>query len=181
MQEFDLDADWDPEAHDKQMAGLYGDGDGSDVDQEKPVWDDDIDVDDIIPPSQPTGLSSSSSRKKKKKKKSKDKDDGDEGGVDIDAMDADIERAYDDEEEWDGTEEMRKRKLDEYMDEVYGLEFNDMVSLFFVCTRNIPLSACCHRLQECLRASNTPRARHRHSRSPLRRSSWPPIRISIST
>lgn len=34
-----------------------------------------------------------------------------------------------DEEEWDGTEEMRKRKLDEYMDELYGLEFNDIVSI----------------------------------------------------
>uniref|UniRef100_A0A5K1K0K2 43kDa secreted glycoprotein (Immunodominant antigen Gp43) n=1 Tax=Ganoderma boninense TaxID=34458 RepID=A0A5K1K0K2_9APHY len=45
-------------------------------------------------------------------------------------MDADVERAppaFDDDEEWDGTEEMRKRKLEEYMDEVYGLDFNDMV------------------------------------------------------
>ncbi|OAX42826.1 hypothetical protein K503DRAFT_766440 [Rhizopogon vinicolor AM-OR11-026] len=132
FKEFDLDADWDPDAHDKQMAGLYGEGDDSDIDQEKPVWDDDVDVDvdvdDIILPSQPAESSSSSSKKKKKKKKSKDNEDGDEGGVDIDAMDADVERTYDDEEEWDGTEEMRKRKLDEYMDEVYGLEFNDMVA-----------------------------------------------------
>jgi len=110
------------------MAGLYGDD--SDIDQEKPVWDDDIDVDDIIP-SQPTASSSSSNKKKKKKKKNNDNG-NDEGGVDIDAMDADVERMYDDEEEWDGTEEMRKRKLDEYMDEVYGLEFNDMVGFFLL-------------------------------------------------
>ncbi|KAG0708614.1 KRI1-like family C-terminal-domain-containing protein [Suillus ampliporus] len=126
VKEFDLDADWDPEAHDKQMAGLYGDGGNSDIDQEKPVWDDDVDIDDIIPPSQPAESSSSSNKKKKKKKKKKDKDNDE--GVDIDAMDADVVRTYDDEEEWDGTEEMRKRKLDEYMDEVYGLEFNDMVA-----------------------------------------------------
>jgi protein KRI1 len=110
-----------------QMAGLYHDGNDSDVDvdQEKPVWDDDVDIDDIIPPSQPP--ESSSSSKKKKKKKNKDEDKDNEGGVDIDAMDADVVPQYGGEEDWDGTEEMRKRKLDEYMDEVYGLEFNDMV------------------------------------------------------
>jgi protein KRI1 len=32
-----------------------------------------------------------------------------------------------DEEEWDGTEEMRKRVLEKYMDEMYDLDFNDMV------------------------------------------------------
>jgi protein KRI1 len=128
FKDFDLDADWDPEAHDMQMAGLYHDGNDSDadIDQEKPIWDDDVDIDDIIPPSQPPESSSSSNKKKKKRKKNKDEDQ--EGGVDIDAMDADIVREYDDEEDWDGTEEMRKRKLDEYMDEVYGLEFNDMVA-----------------------------------------------------
>jgi protein KRI1 len=41
-------------------------------------------------------------------------------------MDADVERVEDD-EEWDGTEEMRKRKLDEHMNDIYGLDFNDMV------------------------------------------------------
>jgi len=30
--------------------------------------------------------------------------------------------------EWDGTEEMRKRVLDQYMEELYELEFNDMVA-----------------------------------------------------
>ncbi|KAG2055514.1 hypothetical protein BDR06DRAFT_321017 [Suillus hirtellus] len=128
FKEFDLDADWDPEAHDTQMAGLYHDVNDSDVDvdQEKPVWDDDVDIDDIIPPSHPAESSSSSNKKKKKKKKKKN-DEVDDEGVDIDAMDADVVREYD-EEEWDGTEEMRKRKLDEHMDEVYGLEFNDMVA-----------------------------------------------------
>lgn len=32
-----------------------------------------------------------------------------------------------DDEEWDGTDEMRKRKLDEYMEDLYKLEFNDIV------------------------------------------------------
>ncbi|KAG1878816.1 KRI1-like family C-terminal-domain-containing protein [Suillus subluteus] len=41
-------------------------------------------------------------------------------GVDINTMDADVNGT--------GTEEMRKRKLDEYMNEVYELDFNDMVA-----------------------------------------------------
>jgi len=45
-------------------------------------------------------------------------------------MDADvvgISNASQDDEEWDGTEEMRKRKVAEYMDSVYGMEFNDII------------------------------------------------------
>lgn len=119
----DLEGDWDPEAHDKQMAGLYGD-DIDVTDDEKPQWEDDIDVNDIALGDN-TAVTAMS-KKKKKKKKAKYQDDGDDG-VDIDEMDADIERVVDDDEEWDGTEEMRKRKFDEYMDEIYGLDFNDMV------------------------------------------------------
>ncbi|KAJ3726986.1 KRI1-like family C-terminal-domain-containing protein [Lentinula raphanica] len=120
LQELDLEGDWDPEAHDRQMAGLYGDDAEYDEDG-KPTWDDDIDIGDI------PGFEDlrSTSKNKKKKKKNKDKD-GETDGVDVDAMDADVERTADD-DEWDGTEEMRKRKVEEYMDEVYGLDFNDMV------------------------------------------------------
>jgi len=59
-------------------------------------------------------------------------------GVGIDEMDADIETTQvqqhvatqDDgeEEDWDGTEEMRKRVLQKYMDEVYQMDFNDVVA-----------------------------------------------------
>ncbi|KAG6866685.1 hypothetical protein C0991_000795 [Blastosporella zonata] len=119
LQDLDLDAEWDPEAHDRQMADLYG-ADEFD-DNEKPQWDEDIDIggfplDDDVP-----------TKKQKKKKKKKINEDVEDAGVDIDAMDADVERAFDDDEEWDGTEEMRKRKLEEYMDEIYGLDFNDIV------------------------------------------------------
>jgi hypothetical protein len=66
-------------------------------------------------------------------------------GVDIDDMDADVTgEDYGEEEEWDGTEEMRKKKIQEYMDEVYGLDFNDMVlftsSLFHSRNRTYILS-----------------------------------------
>lgn len=139
LQALDLDGDWDPTAHDQQMAAMLveTDGAGVDGDDEKPMWDDDIDIDDIVPRRQHEALDASTSldvkeRKKAKKKEKKKAKDVDKDGVDVDEMDAD---ALDDggskwdEVEWDGTEEMRKRVLDQYMEELYELEFNDMVRL----------------------------------------------------
>ena len=149
--ELDLEGDWDPETHDRQMAGLFDrdtEGaeddnvwagefeDGVEFDQDgKPKWDNDIDIGDIAVPEDDAIAFDGNSRKRKKDKKKKKNankggEDEDGGGVDIDAMDADAE-LWQDDEEWDGTEEMRKRKLNEYMDEVYGLDFNDIVSRFF--------------------------------------------------
>ena len=139
LKDLDLEGEWDPEKHDRQMAGLFDQDDevweddgawaGDDDSDGKPKWDDDIDIGDIALPDDDAGAfhgdsSKSKGEKKKKKKKKKKADEDDDGAVDIDAMDA--ERPQKD-EEWDGTEEMRKRKLDEYMDEVYGLDFNDIV------------------------------------------------------
>ena len=42
-------------------------------------------------------------------------------------MDANVERPLPGEEEWDGTEEMRKKVLEQYLDELYEMDFNDMV------------------------------------------------------
>ena len=52
------------------------------------------------------------------------------GAVDVDRMDADVDGG------WDGTEEMRKGMLDQYMDEIYELDFNDMVCSHSSCTRS---------------------------------------------
>ncbi|KAF8841697.1 hypothetical protein BDN67DRAFT_966770 [Paxillus ammoniavirescens] len=125
----DLDADWDPSKHDAQMAKLYDGGDYDivdDADIEKPTWEDDIDIDNIVPPA---GIKSKAElkkeKKKEKKKDRKGRDDGDDQvedlGVDADEMDADVHggwNEWDDGEEWEGTEEERKRKVDAYMDEV---------------------------------------------------------------
>jgi protein KRI1 len=113
LQELDLEGEWDPEMHDKQMAQIYDEGDGH-VDDEKPRWDDDIDIGDIVAPQAETA-------KKAKKKKKKKKGKGEDGVDDVDV------NAEADDEQWDGTDEMRKKKLDEYMDEVYDLDFNDIV------------------------------------------------------
>jgi protein KRI1 len=85
-------------------------------DDDRPQWADDIDITDLVPDFE----NEPSSKKKKKKKKGENAEDG-FGAVDVDRMDADVD------EEWDGTEEMRKRNLDPYMDEIYELDFNDMV------------------------------------------------------
>lgn len=124
LMDLDLEGDWDPDSHDRQMTSLYGNDE--DFADDKPQWEDDIDIGDIVLDEEEP---ESSTKKKKKAKKKKEKEPvEEEDGVDVDEMDADVARAEDDEEEWDGTEEMRKRKLDEYMDEIYGLDFNDMVS-----------------------------------------------------
>jgi len=110
---------------------------GAGGDDKKPIWDDDIDVDDIVPPNRDEASHASAAKERKKAKKKERKkrmreDDADaiDVDVDVDEMDADASthsgRRWD-EVEWDGTEEMRKRVLDQYMEELYKLEFNDMV------------------------------------------------------
>ena len=153
LKDLDLEGDWDPEKHDRQMAGLFdrdaevwedddaltGEfGDDGELDSDgKPKWDDDIDIGDIALPDDDAvgfhGDSRKSKGEKKKKKKKKKGDEDEDGAVDIDAMDAEYQQ---NDEEWDGTEEMRKRKLNEYMDEVYGLDFNDIVGFFFKTSLN---------------------------------------------
>jgi len=129
LEALDLDGDWDAEAHDRQMAAVLAETDGVGV-GEKPTWDSDIDVDDIIPKEAPP-TSAAKERKKTKKKEKKKRTAGNEvNAVDVDEMDADVPRAGGstwDEVEWDGTEEMRKRVLDRYLEEINELEFNDMV------------------------------------------------------
>ncbi len=139
LQSLDLDGEWDAMTHDQQMAAILVETDGAAAsgDDEKPTWDDDINVDDIIPQSEDDARHTSASlraneRKKAKKKERKKARNFDADGVDMDEMDADAiqdgEKEWD-EVEWDGTEEMRKRVFDQYMEEVYELEFNDMVRL----------------------------------------------------
>ena len=133
LRELDLEGDWSPEKHDRGMAGLFereGEEDGLAFDEDgKPVWEDDIGIEDIVGHGDEAGSSQKEEEKKRKKKKKKKKKEqgGEEGGaVDVDAMDADVELEFD-EGEWDGTEEMRKKVLKRYMDGLDSLDFNDMV------------------------------------------------------
>ncbi|KAI0262233.1 KRI1-like family C-terminal-domain-containing protein [Gloeopeniophorella convolvens] len=145
LEALDVDGDWDADAYDRQMAAVLAETEGGadDDDDEKPAWDDDVDIGDIVPPSGGNGdgegrraadaKERKKAKKKEKKKKKRGGEDGGAGGIDTDDMDADADAAHEggaawDEMEWDGTEEMRKRVLDQYMEELYGLEFNDMVA-----------------------------------------------------
>jgi len=108
------------------MAGIYAkDDDGGFHNEEKPTWDDDIDIDDILPPT----ASSSTGKKENKEDRKKGRAAGDEG-EDYEMGESDEAYREDEEwdEEWDGTEEMRKEKLQEYMNSLLELEFNDVVS-----------------------------------------------------
>lgn len=143
LQALDVEGDWDPEEYDRQMAAVLQEVEGEDVgegimDDEKPTWDDDIDIGDIpLDDENEAGPSSSAlnnrerrkNKKKEKKEKKRKRDAEEDDGVDVEMMDADAEPVVgeDGEEEWDGTEEMRKKVLDKYMEDVYGMEFNDVV------------------------------------------------------
>ncbi|KAH6910281.1 KRI1-like family C-terminal-domain-containing protein [Coprinopsis sp. MPI-PUGE-AT-0042] len=131
LQELDLEGEWDPEKHDRQMEGLFaneqdeGEEEVQYDDDGKPVWNDDIDIGDIHV-SEDDAVPTRRRKKKKKKKGGEDED----GGVDVDMMDAEHvvqPGEEDEEEEWDGTEEMRKRKWNEYMAQLDEMDFNDMV------------------------------------------------------
>ncbi|KAG8781908.1 hypothetical protein FRC16_002757, partial [Serendipita sp. 398] len=122
--EDDLDEEWDATQHDARMRQLYDEEFAGVEDDEKPQWADDIDIADIVDSSEI--IEETSIRKRKSKKKATEQADYD--AVDEDQMDADVEHDWNWEEaNWDGTDESRKRLVDKYMDEVYGLEFNDMV------------------------------------------------------
>ena len=127
LQDLDLEGDWDPDTHDRQMAEIYAqDDDGGFHDEDKPTWDDDIDIDDIVPPTASSSKEKKRNKKDRKKGKTADVEDEDH------EMDEGHEAYMEDEEwdvEWDGTEEMRKKKLQEYMDSLLELEFNDVVSV----------------------------------------------------
>lgn len=114
----------------------------------KPVWDDDIDIDDIVPdfdkhdeayapggeaydPTEAgtSGKKSRAERKKDKKKskkgKGKDREEDNEDEVYANGGAAEL-----DPEELDAIAdpEERRRKIEQYMDEYYKLDYEDMVS-----------------------------------------------------
>jgi protein KRI1 len=160
LEALDLDGDWDADAYDQQMAAVLAetDGVGADGNDKKPAWDDDVDIEDIVPPSQDDTRSSEAKERKKAKKKERKKrireDEAD--AVDVDDMDADT-LAHSgtrwDEVEWDGTEEMRKSVLDQYMEELYELEFNDMVRPQSLPPPHAIFTPAYFRLQGCLHTS----------------------------
>ncbi|PWZ00064.1 Krr1-domain-containing protein [Testicularia cyperi] len=100
--DIDLEHDFDPDQHDRTMARVFGDGyyeqGEEDADDEKPTWDDDIDIDDIL--AEDAALRSKQGGGSNKKGKSskasqhgeegqgdeeEDDDDDDDGRIEMDA------------------------------------------------------------------------------------------------
>ncbi|KIO33924.1 hypothetical protein M407DRAFT_17191 [Tulasnella calospora MUT 4182] len=153
LESLDLDGDFDPAEFDKQMAAIYeNDALYDDENMEKPEWDDDEAIYEEAMDDAPEGSrhsdqavngqgedtapqhqdkmeeAESGKEKRKKKKKKKGAEVQQDAGVDVNEMDAEVAQPKADDEEWDGTEEMRKRVLKKYLDDIYKLDFNDMVS-----------------------------------------------------
>lgn len=91
---FDLDADFDPDAHDQVMKQAFSDqyyqehdAEMHDEDEDgKPVWDDDIDIDDIIQTeAQRTGKGTKRDAKGKAKAHAAKADDDEDGPIEMDA------------------------------------------------------------------------------------------------
>ena len=67
-----MEGDWDPDAYDKQMTAILQEAEAAAVDDEKPSWNDDVDIGDIeIPEDDMLEASGSTDRKEKKKEKKK--------------------------------------------------------------------------------------------------------------
>ncbi|EFP85539.2 uncharacterized protein PGTG_11895 [Puccinia graminis f. sp. tritici CRL 75-36-700-3] len=142
LDDIDLDSDFDPESHDRRMQQVFDNDFYGKTDPDgKPVWDDDIEIDEILPdtapvqeeinfepggdaydPLAPGGKKLSKKMKRLAKAEKK-------RGV-VQNMEPEKEEGPDHTEEVDDLEglspEERKRKLLEAMDEYHKLDCEDM-------------------------------------------------------
>lgn len=136
--EVDLEADFDPNQYDEQMHGVFGDDYYVDEDPDgKPVFEDDIDIDDIptyeedggeapLEPEPEAAVESQESKKKRKKKKKKEGANEEEEAF---VMDADYleEAPAPPTKEGKVPKKELKKALDQYLEESYQLDFEDVV------------------------------------------------------
>ncbi|KAK0566756.1 Kinetochore protein Spc24 [Tilletia horrida] len=170
--QLDLDGDFDPDTHDRAMStafnqsyyasgeGVEGEEDDFDAagedDDGKPVWDDDIDIDDILAQekayaaeAEATTKDKKSKKKEKKKAKNKQKalerqraeageeadddafkEEGDDDEMDVDRLPSSsmVKLPEIDEEELKGlSKEERKQKVQEMVDKFHELDYEDMI------------------------------------------------------
>ncbi|KAJ2006026.1 Ribosome biogenesis protein Kri1 [Coemansia thaxteri] len=130
----DLDGDFDPEKFDSKMDELFGDN-ADEGDFEKPVWDDDIDIGDLVSDDdQPSSSSVRNKKGKSKKGKSTDasnvrEDDDGDFIMDADYLSSAVAgpstaraAAVD-----PAQRHQLKDTVSEYMDKRYQLDFEDIV------------------------------------------------------
>ncbi|KAJ1722217.1 Ribosome biogenesis protein Kri1 [Coemansia erecta] len=128
----DLNGDFDPSKFDTQMDTIFNDNFYGHTDNEKPVWDDDIDIGDIVSGGEDEMPSKRGKKSSKKSKNAATHNDADDDGDFI--MDADYlddsqkpaARAANPEAVESSKSEL-KDKVSEYMDKYYQLDFEDVV------------------------------------------------------
>ncbi|KAJ1658133.1 Kinetochore protein Spc24 [Dispira simplex] len=129
FEDVDLDEDFDPAKFDEKMNNIFDDKfyDPQGEALTKPVFPDDIDLDDLIPQEE-----EDKPRKTGKKQKAKDKQpsvDDDDFIMDADFLPGGEHYEGPDEEEAGSSSQKgnKHRKLNELLDEVYQLDYEDMI------------------------------------------------------
>ncbi|KAI8048577.1 KRI1-like family C-terminal-domain-containing protein [Syncephalis plumigaleata] len=145
VDDINLEEDFNPDSYDATMGHLFDNTYYEESDKRKPVFEDDIDISDIIgneaDNADEDGGDKKKDKKKKKKKKKKKGGEGDEDGdnVDSSALDYEIHMDADylpDGEKFTQSEEAvnnektskKRKKLDDYLDEYYKLDYEDIVA-----------------------------------------------------
>ncbi|KAJ2730747.1 Ribosome biogenesis protein Kri1 [Coemansia sp. BCRC 34962] len=124
----DLDGDFDPAKFDSKMDEIFGGDDASaQIDLEKPTWDDDIDIGDLVSDDdEQAGSSKKGKKSKKSKKKCSDKAEED-FIMDADYLDGAGSSARRAAAVDPAQRDQLKDKVSEYMDKYYQLDFEDIV------------------------------------------------------
>ncbi|KAH9815248.1 KRI1-like family-domain-containing protein [Melampsora americana] len=149
LDDFDLESDFDPDSHDRRMCNAFNNEFYGQEDPEgKPVWEDDIDIDDIIPPQDyeaddtqidfepggdaydplaPAPKGSKRQKKREKKQSKKQKFIGETLGEELGAeeRDVELERELVDLEALPPDE--RKKRMLDALDEYHKLDYEDLI------------------------------------------------------
>ncbi|KAJ2784876.1 Ribosome biogenesis protein Kri1 [Coemansia interrupta] len=128
----DLNGDFDPSKFDTQMDTIFNENFYGHEDNEKPVWDDDIDIGDIVAAEENEKSSKKGKHGSKKGKKAATHVDNDDDGdfiMDADYLDDSQKSAprVADPEAIESSKSELKDKVSEYMDKYYQLDFEDVV------------------------------------------------------
>ncbi|KAK9768491.1 Kinetochore protein Spc24 [Basidiobolus ranarum] len=136
--EVDLDGEFDPNQHDEKMGTLFDDKYYEEDENKKPVFDDDIDITDIVTEEADEEPVKETGKKGKKNKKGKEIE---EKSVDPNQWNAEDDDFIMDADYLPGGEyfeeeakpkkgkekKSKKRPMDEYLDDYYQLDYEDMI------------------------------------------------------